>query len=266
MEARARTARPERSAREQFDRQAEHYDEQWSRWTEASLRWLVEAAQPRPTDRALDVATGTGFTAAGLAPHVASVVGLDVSPGMLEQARQRCTRLGFANVAFREGTAEALPFEEGCFDLVTCRIAPHHFLDVRQFACEVARVLRPGGRLVVADTSAPEGDPVADAWQNETERLRDPSHVRNYTASEWREIVEGAGLIISHLSTGSDDMVIPLSDWLLKAGCTPPQCAALMDRFATAPGPIRSTFRIRPIPTGDTLFQWHRVSVVAGKA
>lgn len=255
---------PQRSAREQFDRQAEHYNAQWSRWSEESLRWLLENARPQPTDRALDVATGTGFTALAFAPYVAQVIGLDVSPGMLAQARKHAAEQGIANADFQEGAAEHLPFPDAGFDLVTCRIAPHHFLSVTQFVGEVARVLKPGGRFLLADTSVPDNDPEADHWQNTVEALRDPSHVRNYTPAEWRSFLTEASLTIeAHDDSGG--IPITLNDWLTKAGCTPTQSAAVRTEFAAATPAITQTYQISPLPDNDLAFTWRRFAVKAGK-
>jgi len=253
---------PQRSAKEQFDRQAEHYDKQWSSWSEESLRWLLENAEPRPADSVLDIATGTGFTALAFAPHVAHVIGLDVSPGMLKQAQKRASEQGIANVEFQEGAAEHLPFPDDSFDLVTCRIAPHHFLSVIKFVHEAARVLKPGGRLLLADTSVPDSDPEADHWQNTVEFLRDPSHVRNYTPSEWRAFLTDAGLTIE-TANYSGGIPITLNDWLIKAGCTPEQSIAVRIEFAAATPAITDTYQISFLPDNDIAFAWRRFAVKA---
>jgi ubiquinone/menaquinone biosynthesis C-methylase UbiE len=253
---------PQRTAKEQFDRQAAHYDVQWSQWTEESLVWMLTHAGCTPEDNVLDVATGTGFTALGFAPHVHWVTGLDVSSGMLEQARQRATAQGLANVTFVEGAAEALPFPDAHFDLVTCRIAPHHFLSVPGFLAEVRRILRPGGRLALADTSVPD-DAVAAAWQNEVEALRDPSHVRNYTRSEWEQAVTEAGLALDAVEYLPGSIPITLNDWLVKAGCTGEQAQQVRQAFIHAPAAARDAYQVEPLPDGDYGFHWHRIAFVA---
>src|SRR6478672_3361744 len=88
------------SAKEQFDRQAAHYNTQWNTWSEALLRWLLEHADAQPSDNVLDVATGTGFTALAFAPHVQSVIGLDVSTGMLAEAQKRQQEQDITNVTW----------------------------------------------------------------------------------------------------------------------------------------------------------------------
>lgn len=259
------TAAPARSAKEQFDRQAAHYDTQWSTWSEETLGWLLANADPKPSDFVLDVATGTGFAALAFAPLVETVIGLDVSPGMLEQARRQAWERRIANAVFQEGTAESMPFAEGAFDIVTCRIAPHHFLDVQKFLAEAARVLKPGGRLALVDTAVPDDAPKDAAWQNAVEAVRDPSHVRNHTPQEWRAMAEAAGLTVTQSGSGGGGITIPLSDWIVKAGCTPDQAAEVRRRFADAPQSARTAFQIQTTPGGETVFTWQRVALLAVK-
>lgn len=256
---------PARSAQEQFDKQAAHYDTQWNTWSEKTLRWLLDNADPHPSDFVLDVATGTGFTALAFAPHVETVIGLDVSSGMLNQARRQAGERRIANAVFQEGAAEALPFADASFDIVTCRIAPHHFLDIQKFLAEAARVLKRGGRLALVDTSVPDNSPEAAAWQNEVEAVRDLSHVRNYAPSEWRAMTEAAGLTLAECGSGGGGITIPLADWITKAGCTPAQAADVRRRFADAPQSVRAAFQIETQPDGETVFTWQRVALKALK-
>ncbi len=259
------TVVPARSAKAQFDKQAMHYNTDWNAWSEETLTWLRDNADPHSTDTVLDVATGTGFTALAFAPLVQSVIGLDVSSGMLGQARKRAQELGIGNATFQEGPAEALPFPDDTFDLVTCRIAPHHFLDIQKFLIETARVLKPGGHLVLVDTTVPNASPETADWQNEVETLRDPSHVRNYTPSEWRRMTETAGLTVQEVGSGGGGITIPLSDWIFKAGCTPEQADAVRQRFADAAESVRQAFAIKTQPDGETVFTWQRVVLKAMK-
>lgn len=252
-------ANPKRTAKEQFDKQAVEYNAQWNTWSERTLNAMLELAQCLPKFRVLDVATGTGFTALAFAPFVHSVVGLDVSTGMLRQAEKHAERRGIANAVFQEGTAESLPFADGSFELVTCRIAPHHFLSVPKFLSETARVLKPGGSLVMADTTVPDDLPEAADWQNAVEVLRDPSHVKNYMPATWRQMTEAAGMTVTECRADSGGITIPLSDWLRKAGCTPDQSAAVRQMFADAPKSAREAFQIVAGGGGETVFTWPRV-------
>jgi ubiquinone/menaquinone biosynthesis C-methylase UbiE len=175
-----------------------------------SLSRLVEMVKPRGDWRALDVATGPGHTAFAFAPHVAHVIASDLTPEMLQVARDLAAKRGLSNVSFAETRAEKLPFPNGAFDLVTCRIAPHHFADVPAFVAEAARVLRPGGVFGLVDNSSPE-DTAAAADYNAFEKLRDPSHARCLSESEWLALIAQAGLAVRHHEILTKD--IELESW-----------------------------------------------------
>lgn len=247
------------SAREQFDRQAAHYNARWASWSDETLQKMLAFADPQPAWRVLDVATGTGFTALAFAPHVREVVGTDISAGMLAQAQKRAAEAGIGNVTWQEAPAEALPFPEASFDLVTVRIAPHHFQSVLAFVTEAARVLRPGGALVVGDTTVPDDDPEAAAWQNIVERERDPSHVANLSPRQWQAVLAQAGFTVTALDTASGRIRIPLSAWLETAGCDAQRSARVRQRFANAPASARHQFQIEIDAGGETHFAWQRI-------
>jgi ubiquinone/menaquinone biosynthesis C-methylase UbiE len=256
---------PPSSAKEQFDRQAEYYNAQWNSWTASSLDWLLTQAQCKPTDTVLDVATGTGFTALAFAPLVQSVVGLDVSPGMLAQARQNQVARGLSNVSWGEGAAEAMPFEAESFSVVTCRIAPHHFQSVPAFLAEVERVLMPGGQFLLADTIIPDDDPALGRWQNHVEALRDPSHARNLSPKEWQQAITDAGLTVRAMAQAGSSAPMPLNDWLEKAGCVSEAAAAVRQAFAEAPAAAVKAFQIQQPAPNDYTFVWQRLVAKAEK-
>ena len=182
--------------RQRFGATAEKYVRSTDHAQGESLDRLLELAAPRPEWRALDVATGGGHTALAVAPHVREVVATDLTAEMLAAAEHFIRGRGVENVTFREADATALPFGEGEFDLVTCRIAPHHFPDAAQFVREMARVLRPGGVAAMVDNVVP-GDLAAARHINAIEKLRDPSHNWAYTAADWLSFFEAAGLRVS---------------------------------------------------------------------
>jgi ubiquinone/menaquinone biosynthesis C-methylase UbiE len=164
-----------------------------------SLGRLVELVAPQPDWQVLDVATGAGHTAFAFAPLVGHVWATDMTAEMLDIAQQQAAARGLANVTAEYAEAEALPYADGRFHLVTCRIAAHHFADVGRFMAEAARVLRPGGVLAVVDNVVPVG-PAGD-YVNAFEKLRDPSHGRCLSLAEWEEAYQAAGLVLTQAET-----------------------------------------------------------------
>ncbi|GEM_PF-65866 len=161
---------------------------------------VVAWAQPQPTDTALDISTGGGHMALGMAPHVERIVVSDLTPRMLAAAQAYLASHGVSNATYVIADAEALPFLDETFDIVTVRIAPHHYPHIRTAVREMARVLKPGGRLALVDNIAPDA-PTLDALINEWDKRRDPSHVREYTVSEWLRFLSEAGLHVERHET-----------------------------------------------------------------
>jgi SAM-dependent methyltransferase len=168
------------------------------------LDLFVEWARGR---NALDVATGGGHVARRLRAAGLEVTTLDPAPGM-----------GADVVA----PAEDIPFADACFDVVACRVAAHHFADVRRALAEMARVSR---ELVLVADNLLLGDDVEEA-----ERLRDPTHVRCYDEAEWRELFAGAGLAVDE--TRTFEKRIELEPWLERAGCRGPEAVRVRELLA----------------------------------
>ena len=253
----------ENAAKTQFDKQAKHYNETWAGWSDNTLRALLHLADPQERWRVLDVATGTGFTALAFAPRVSHVTGADISPQMLHEAQKRADLAGIKNVEWVECAAEALPFPDASFDLVTVRIAPHHFVDVPAFLGEVRRVLVGSGVFVLADTSVPGEDTEAGMWQNRVERERDPSHQSNLSQATWRDLCQSAGFVVTDLEASSpqrgEGIALSLTAWLHTAGCESECAETVRNLFAGAPEPAKAAFHITVDETGETHFVWQRV-------
>nr|MBI2905784.1 class I SAM-dependent methyltransferase [Chloroflexota bacterium] len=186
--------------RNSFGPNAEKYARSAAFAGSPSLNRLLEVVAPQPHWVALDVATGGGHCALAVAGRVGRVVATDITPEMLTAARAMIEGHGGAHVYFGEADAHALPFASGTFDLVTCRIAPHHFPDMAAFVRECARAARPGGTVAVIDNIAP-GDGFTVRYLNAFEKLRDPSHHWMYPARRWGDFFAQAGLRVTHLET-----------------------------------------------------------------
>ena len=178
---------------DQFTRQAAQFASSRALHNEAALKLLVEAAAPRATDLALDVACGPGSVVAALAERVARAEGIDATPAMLEEAKTLAAAKGLTNVAWHLGNVEALPFAAQCFDIVSCRFALHHFQEPPRAFAEMLRVCREGGRIVLCDGLAAD-DPAKAAAFNAMERFRDPSTVEFRTLAFLRGLFALAGL------------------------------------------------------------------------
>ncbi|MFB5190118.1 class I SAM-dependent methyltransferase [Alicyclobacillus fastidiosus] len=183
------------TVQDQFGRTASAYVKSDTHAHGTDLALLVEWLAPTKTALALDIATGGGHVAKSLAPHVHSVFATDLTKSMLAAAREHIRQERHQNVQFVLADAESLPFLDQTFDLVTCRIAAHHFPHPDEFVKEVSRVLKPGGAFLLIDNIAPE-EPHLAAFLNGFERLRDSGHVRCLSLSEWTQLMESTGLHI----------------------------------------------------------------------
>lgn len=226
----------------------------------ASLARLVELLRPQLTWQVLDVATAAGHTAFALAPYVAHVLATDITPEMLPVAACVATEKGITNVELETADAEALPYTAGRFDLVTCRIAAHHFPNIPRFLAEAVRVLRPGGRLPVVDNVVPD-DADAAAYVNDFEKLRDPSHVRALSVGEWLAAFAAAGLVVEHHETAAKAM--EFQPWAERMGAAPDTVAELRRLLLEAPPAAAAYFAVESV--GDDLLFTLSEAIVIGR-
>ena len=209
----------------------------------ADLAALLEAASIQGGERALDVATGGGHTALALARQGADVTAFDLTTEMLAAAQHLAESQGVSTITYVTGDAEHLPFPNDSFDIVTCRYAAHHFPHPAQAAREWARVLKPGGRFLLGDVVAPD-DANSDTVLNAAEILRDPSHVRDHTVSQWFAMLEDAGLAVREI--GVFPLRLEFASWTARMRTPEAAAAQIRALFAGAPASVQETLHLEP--------------------
>lgn len=237
----------------------------------ASLARLLDLTQPQPDWQLLDVATGAGHTALTFAPHVAWVTAVDRTPQMLAQTQQSAQARGLDNVRVAQADAGALPFGNGRFHLITCRLAAHHFPSIPQFVRAAARALRPEGLLVITDTIVPgsrlrgkkaDVQRRAGAYVNALETLRDPSHGRNLSRHEWEDAFVDAGLRLATMET--HDLPLDFDAYAARMRVSLANTIRLRAMLLQAPTAVAEF--LTPRRTGDRIeFRFHEAILVGVK-
>lgn len=205
------------------------------------LEAIVSAVRGLHPRVVVDIATGPGSTALALAPVAGRVVGTDISVGMIDTARARAADARIVNASFEVAPVENLPFGDAEVDVVTCRIAAHHFADVPGALREVGRVLRPGGTLVLLDSLAPDDAEVA-SFLHQIETRRDPTHVRAYTSGEWVAMVADAGFTVDALATYPKPKAF--EPWLARGGVDRHEMSEVRDLVRSASAAVRTGLSI----------------------
>lgn len=198
--------------------------------------------QERP-ERLLDLGCGGGHVSFAAAPHAGEVVAYDLSDDMLGAVSAEAERRGFGNIVPRQGVAESLPFADGTFDMVASRFSAHHWRDVPAAMREARRVLKDDGRMVVMDVIAPDWA-VADSFLQAVEILRDPSHGRDYSTSEWMAFAEATGFRVTR--TAHRRLRLEFASWVARIRTPDLHVAAIRSLFAGANGDVATHFEFEP--------------------
>ena len=206
------------AVQKQFTKTAEAFSVSAVRDTPEVVAEKVDFIKPQPADLTLDVACGPGTLVLALAPRVRFARGIDLTTEMVRRARQSQVSRQVANAAFDLGEAEHLPYAGASFDLVTCQCALHHMAKAELAINEMARVTKPGGRVVIIDALAPESDAKFEL-HNRIEVVRDPSHTWSLRLTTFLEIFEKTGLEVSRQALKRRQR--SFNQWMLRAGVKP---------------------------------------------
>jgi len=203
---------------------------------------LIEArVRGRSTARALDLGCGGGHVCYRVAPHVAEVIAVDLSPQMLETVARTASERGLQNVKTQQCPAEHLPFSNGHFDLVLSRFSAHHWRGFESGLHESRRVLAPDGQAIFIDSVAP-AVPLFDSHLQMLELIRDPSHVRNYTVPEWVAALARAGFELSSMQRRR--LRIEFASWIARTRTPALLTEAIRHLQQNAPQEVRDQFAI----------------------
>lgn len=218
--------------RRSFERQVGLFrgdDSPFARRPASTLAWL----EPLERDMiVLEVACGAAHVAEEVASHVRQVVALDLTPALLHVAADRLGGAGITNVLLQEGNAAALPFLDASFDLVCCRASLHHFAPPDEPIAEMARVCRPGGRVVISDMVAPNAE-VREAFDDLHRRI-DPSDAGVLLEAELAERLRSTVGPLSYVET-SDPLTLPIDLMLTDAADRDAVVSALQSELAGGP-------------------------------
>lgn len=248
------------AAAQQFGRQSHRYGKGHILADVSDVKaGLKEIALP-PGSTVLDVATGAGHTGLLLAELGHRVTCADIATEMLERVREEAQSRSL-KISTQQHPAEAFPHPNDSFDLVTCRVAAHHFSSPESFISETARVLRPDGHLLLIDGSAEDNQPVAEEWTHQVEKLRDPSHHRFITPGRWKELCEANGLSVVH--TRMEPFKMPDLEWYFETANTPVENRVkVLELVRNAPPEARLQFQIGE-EDSKIVWWWRRLTLIA---
>jgi len=253
----------QRAAQEQFARQSQRYGRGHILENVQDVAAALQRMTLPPGARALDVATGGGHTGLHLASLGFQVTLADIARAMLDRASQAAADRAL-KVQVRQHAAEELPYSDGSFDLVTCRVAAHHFSSPAKFIAETSRVLAPHGYFLLIDGTVQDGQPEAEAWMHLVEKLRDPSHNRFLTPNQWSELCREQGLSVQDVILNPFKQ--PDLNWYFETANTSPENRRkVLDLIASAPDSARRLFQLRE-EESKIVWWWQRLTLIARKA
>lgn len=249
-------------AQEQFAKQSARYGKGHILENVEDVRNAVAQIHLPAKARVLDVATGGGHTGLYLASLGHEVTLADIAAPMLERAAKAAEERGF-KVETQQHAAEQFPYSDEHFDLVTCRVAAHHFSSPENFIRETARVLKYGGFFLLIDGSVADDEQEAEEWLHKVEKLRDPSHHRFLTPRAWSKLCEANGLKVQ--SGVLNPFKQPDLNWYFETAATSPENRGqVLKLIATAPDSARRLLKLGE-EEGKIVWWWQRLTLIAKK-
>lgn len=226
---------------EQFGSVAEAYLSSKVHAQGSDLQDLAQRVQRQGAPLVLDLGCGAGHASFAVAPHAKSVIAFDLSEPMLTVVKRTAQERGLENIETRQGSTEALPFDDASFDIVCTRYSAHHWNCFEPALAEIFRVLKPGGKCFVIDIIAPLAT-VADTYFQAIELLRDASHIRDRSLPEWRAALLQAGL--RPLGEQSWKLQLDFDSWIARMRTPPERVIAIRSLWDVAPQEVVSYFRL----------------------
>jgi ubiquinone/menaquinone biosynthesis C-methylase UbiE len=233
----------DRNVTNQFGPRANAYVESAVHSQGEDLERVGNIAEGVAPAHALDLGCGGGHVAYAMAPHAKKVTASDLSAEMLAAVAATAKSRGLGNIDTVQTSAEKLPFADATFDMLGCRYSAHHWQDVDAGFREARRVLKPGATAVFIDVHAP-ARPLLDTHLQAIELLRDTSHVRDYSISEWTDKLGRAGFMMTSLRTWRVRMDYPV--WIARMATPESLADAIRALQVVAPVEVREHFAIEP--------------------
>ncbi|WP_193554855.1 class I SAM-dependent methyltransferase [Halobacillus salinus] len=237
--------------RQTFSKNSNAYVTSTTHSKKSDLEQITAWLQPDNSWTVLDIATGGGHVAKELSRSAGTVFATDLTIEMLQNTATHLK--GLNNIHYVVADAEELPFLGGSFDAVTCRIAPHHFPNPKQFIKEVSRVLKPSGKFLMIDNVAPAEDEL-DHFYNTFEKMRDASHGRALKITEWKNLLEEHRLTITKET--SRKKTLPFHDWLTRTTDDQQTQQQVRDFFHQASKKEKQYFSIDDKLESFTIDEW----------
>jgi ubiquinone/menaquinone biosynthesis C-methylase UbiE len=243
----------------QFTKYAAPYRQFSEHSNQHGLELMLKLSKPQPNDVVLDVACGTGIVSCEFARFVSHVTGIDLTPAMIEQAKQTQQEKQLKNMTWMVGdVSKPLPFDNSSFSMVVTRYSLHHLLEPKKVLQEMKRVCADNGKILVIDVTP---DPAkADAY-NRVEKLRDPSHVRALALAELENIMGEAGL--ANLEVEHQDLEVEL-EGMLQASC-PSQDDANKVRLLFKEDLTKNNLGVRSHLKDNKIYFYFPISMVVGQ-